>query len=209
MFEKKEEVPTIRLIELFHENNLYLNTRTVYFGGDTWNEDEVTSNTVAQVIKNLQILEYQSPGEKINLILNSCGGSWADGIGLYDMIRALKSPVIIIGIGKIYSMGSIIIQAGDYRVVTKHTTTLIHDGTDGYVGTPKSFEAWGNQSKITRQQSYQIYYEQMVKKNPKITLKKIEEMCSHDTILSAEETVNLGLADCIMEDVEKNVCFEQ
>lgn len=205
MFGKKDIEPTMRHMELFHEENLYLPTRTIYFGGNYYNEDEVDSVSVAQVIKNLHILEHQNPGEPIKLELNSCGGSWADGIALYDVIKSLQSPIIIVGLGKLWSMGSVILQAGDYRVLTKHSTVLIHDGSESYGGDPKSFEAWGEQSKVTRKQSYEIYYEQMVKKNPKITIKQIEQMCSHDTILSAEEAVNAGLADEIMENIQKNI----
>lgn len=204
MFDKKPHTkPTIRQMELFHEANLYIPTRTVYFGGDIFNEDEVTSMSVAQVIKNLQILEYQNPGEKITLVLNSCGGSWYAGIALYDVIKALKSPVIIIGVGQIFSMASIILQAGYKRVLTKYTTLMIHDGCDGYIGDPKAFEAWAKQSKITRKQSYEIYKERMIKKNQKITLKQIEKMCSFDYIMGAEEAVNVGLADTIMDYVTK------
>jgi len=204
IFEKKTNPdPAMGNIYSLHDINLYLPTRTIYFGGDTINEDEVNATTIAQTIKNLMVLEHQNPGEPIKLILNSCGGSWFDGIALYDMIKSLASPLIIIAMGKVFSMGSIILQAGDVRVVTKHTTMMIHDGSDGYGGSPKSFEAWGKNSKAVREQSYNIYYNQMVNKNPKITLKKIEQMCSHDTILNAEQCVEMGLADQQMEEVEK------
>lgn len=204
MFSKKQdETPWLRYMEFFQEANLYLPTRTVYFGGDTYHEDEVNSCTIGETIKNLQMLEHLSPGYRITLLLNSCGGSWDDGIALHDVIKALKSPVTVIGLGKVYSMGSIILQAGDTRVLTKHTTVLIHDGSEGFYGSPKSFEAWGERSKLTREQSYKIYFDQMVKVNPDITLEDIEQMCSHDTILTAEQAVELGLADEIMENVTK------
>jgi len=200
---KDKPQPTIRQMELFHDTNLYIPTRTVYFGGGVINEDIVDSVTIAQVIKNLQILEHRDQGESITLVLNSCGGSWEDGIALYDMIRALKSPVNILAMGKVYSMGSVILQAGDKRIMTKHTAMMIHDGLEGVEAPPKAFEAWGEWSKVTRKQMYEIYYEQMVKKSPDITLGEIESMCSHDTILSAKNAVDVGLADIIMEDVIK------
>jgi len=59
---------------------------------------------------------------------------------------------------------------------------MIHDGYDGFTGIPKSFESWGEESKFIRHRMYQIYYEKMKIANPKITLKKIEELCSHDRI---------------------------
>ena len=186
---------------MFHDSNLYIPTRTIYFGGTPYTADEVDAISIAQVIKNLQILEHQKIAH-ISLILNSCGGDWFSGVGLYDVINALKSKVTIIGIGQLFSMGSVIFQAGYKRVLTKHTTMLIHDGFDGFSGDPKSYENWAENSKEVRKQMYQIYYEQMKKKNNKITLKKIEEMCSHDKIINAEEAVKLGLADEIINPIK-------
>ena len=127
----------------FHEHNLFLPTRTIYFGGKDFNEDDdtVNSKTVAEVIKNLHILEHREIAP-ISILLNTCGGSWEDGMGIYDVIKSLKSKVSIIGIGKIYSMGSIILQAGYERVLTKNTYMLIHNGSDGFYGDAKNFERW-------------------------------------------------------------------
>ena len=189
----------------FHEHNLFLPTRTIYFGGKDWNEesDLVTSKTVSEVIKNLHILEYRETAP-ISIILNTVGGSWEDGIAVYDMIKSLKSPVTIIGMGKVYSMGSVILQAGKQRVMTYNTCMLIHDGFEGFVGDSKSFERWAEFSKSTREIMYKIYYERMKVKNKRITLKQIEELCSHDTIYTANDAIRIGLADNIIEGISKN-----
>ena len=189
-------------ISQFHNNNLYLPTRTIYFGGNDDTEvdstsDEVNSLTVAQIIRNLHILETKQIAP-ISLLLNTLGGSWEDGIAVYDLIQNLKSPVNILAIGKVYSMGSIIFQAGTKRILTSNTLMMIHDGTDGYIGDSKSFEAWAKNSKKVRETMYKIYYERIKEKKPRITLKDIEEMCSHDTIFTAKEAVKIGLADRIL-----------
>jgi len=189
----------------FHEHNLFLPTRTIYFGGKELQEEDdvVTSKTVAELIKNLHILEHREIAP-ISILLNTPGGSWEDGIAVYDLIKSLKSSVTIIGMGKVYSMGSIIIQSADYRILTKNTYMMIHDGYEGYIGDAKSFEKWANWSKLIRQQMYKIYHEKVKIKNPKITLKKIEELCSHDTIYSAQEAINMGLADEIIPGISEN-----
>jgi ATP-dependent Clp protease protease subunit len=186
---------------LFHETNLYIPTRTIYFGGvgvdSNTDNDEVNCRTVGQLIKNLHILETREIGP-ISLLLNTPGGSWEDGIAVYDLINNLKSEVTIIGMGKIWSMGSIIFQAGTKRILMPNSTIMIHDGHDGYVGDAKSFENWAMDSKRVRNIMYTIYYDRMKKRNPKITLKDIENMCAHDKILDAKESVEIGLADLIM-----------
>jgi ATP-dependent protease ClpP protease subunit len=99
-------------------------------------------------------------------------------------------------------MGSIIFQAGINRVLLPHTTMMIHDGTFGIYSDSKSSENWAEHSKITRKQMYEIYYERMKVKNPNITLKQIENMCSHDTIFTAEEAIENGLADELIQYVK-------
>jgi ATP-dependent Clp endopeptidase proteolytic subunit ClpP len=186
---------------IFHEMNLHLPTRTIYFGSvgvdSQTDSDEVNCRTVGQLIKNLHILETKEIGP-ITLLLNTPGGSWEDGTAVYDLIKNLKSEVTIIGMGKIWSMGSIIFQAGKKRVIMPNATIMVHDGSDGYIGDSKSFESWAKDSKRVRHVMYNIYFEQMKKKNTKITLKNIENMCSHDKIFTAEEAVKIGLADEIM-----------
>lgn len=198
-------------IEKFHADNLYLPTRTVYFGkiaNEIEDYDVVNCVTASQLIKNLHILDTISCAP-INLLLNTPGGSWDDGMAIYDVIRFINSPVYIIGMGKIYSMGSIIIQAGDKRLLMPNTLFMIHDGHDGYVGDAKSYEAWAEISKDIRMKMYEIYHQHMVKKDKRITIKHIEDMCSHDKILNAEQTVEIGLADEIMKIKPKKIYKER
>lgn len=201
----RNEVKKIDLhnVDLFHEVNLHIPSRTIYFGGSPHTLDEVDSISVSQVIKNLHLLEHIDPGSPITLHLNSCGGSWYDGIIIYDCIKALKSPVTIIGMGKCFSMGSIILQAGDVRVLTPHTYIMCHAGSEGFIGHPSDVQSWAKNGKDIMKEMCEIYYEQMVKKNPKITVKQIEKMFDHDTIFNAEDAVKLGLADIIMDYVTK------
>jgi len=49
---------------------------------------------------------------------------------------------------------------------------------------------------------YEIFYQQMKKKDKKITLKKIEDICSHDTIINAKKAVEIGLADEVIKGVK-------
>ena len=190
---------------VFHEMNLHLPTRTIYFGSvgvdSASDNDEVNCRTVGQLIKNLHILETKEVGP-ITLLLNTPGGDYNDGIAVYDLIKSLKSPITIIGMGKVFSMGSIILQAGEKRVLTKNTHVMIHDGNDGYMGDTKSFERWAEIAKLIRETMYQIYYERMKEKSKKITLKQIEDLCDHDTIYTAEEAVKIGLADEIITKIK-------
>ena len=191
----------LQQIETFHSDNLFLPTRTIYFGGvgvdAETDSDEVNCRTVAQVIKNLHILDNKSHSE-ITLLLNSPGGYWDDGIAVYDVIKNLKSKVIIIGMGKLYSMGSVIFQAGNTRLMYPNTRMMVHDGSDGYIGDAKSYENWAKDSKRVRETMYKIYYDHMKKKNKELKISDVEKLCEHDTILTSKECLKLGLTDGVL-----------
>lgn len=191
---------SISQIERFHLDNLYIPTRVIYFAGTekfTEQSDEVSVVSVAQLIKNIHILDSIN-SDPITLLLNTCGGEWESGIAVYDLIKTIKSKVYIIGLGKLYSMGSVIFQAGYKRYVYSHTQFLLHDGSEAFAGNSKSFERWAENSKKTREIMYQIYLEKMKKKDSKITVEKIEKICAFDSIFNAQEAVDMGLADKII-----------
>lgn len=188
--------------ELFHDKNLYLPSRTIYFGGQFDGEgDVITDRTVSQLIKNLHILEHRDKAP-ISILLNTVGGSWEDGIAVYDVIKSLQSIVNIIGLGKVYSMGSIIMQAGDNRLLMENTYMMIHDGYEGYEGDPKMIERWMDVSKAIRMKMYDIFWQKMKLKNKKLKFKDVEKACAIDTIYNAEEAVKVGLVDKIIKGIK-------
>ncbi len=134
--------------------------------------------------------------------MNNLGGSWYHGMAIYDAIRASNSHVYGICWGFACSMGSIIIQACDTRIVAPHCTFMIHDGFESLDGTYKSVKAWAKFATKLRKQMYEIYFTRMKTAKPRITIKKIEELCSHDTIFTAEEAVDQGLVDWVLETLE-------
>ena len=191
----------IEYVDNFHDYNVHVPGRIIYFGKESSDYgssvDEVDSDSAAQMIRNLLILDGINK-EEIAIYLNTCGGSWEDGMAIYDTIKAIESPVKIIGVGKIYSMGSVIMQAGIERIITPNAAFMIHDGTSGYVADSKSSEAWSEFSKDIRHIMYKIYFEKMSRAKPNITLKEIEDMCGHDRIFNAKEAVEYGLVDRIV-----------
>lgn len=134
--------------------------------------------------------------------MNNLGGDWFHGMSIYDAIRASTAHVYGICWGYAMSMGSIIIQACDSRIVSPNCTFMIHDGTEDLHGPCKSVEAWAKFAAKSRQRMYEIYFSRMKPAKTRITMKRIEELCSHDTIFTAEDAVNYGLADWILETLE-------
>jgi len=188
--------------ELFHSYNALVSNRTIYFGSeDADQEDEygVDYLSSAKIIKNLLFLDSINH-ENITIYWNAPGGCWFRGMAIYDTIMNLKSHVTMIGLGMIRSMGTIIMQACDARILTEYCGFMIHDGTEAADGDTRSFEAWGKYATYSRKQMYQIYLDGIRAKHPLFTLKKIEDMCSHDNILQPIEALELGLVDRVLQE---------
>jgi len=184
----------------FHDYGSLLPARIIYFGseGDVeGDENGVDYASTKKLIKNLLYLDNLSH-KLITLYWSSPGGDWHRGMAVYDIIKHIKSPIKFIGLGMVRSMGTIIIQACKYRYLTKHCDYMVHDGREQIVGESKTVENWAVYAKYTREQMYKIYLEQIKKKHKRFTLKQIEDMCTHDCIMTAEKAVKLGLADKII-----------
>jgi len=157
------------------------------------------SEFAIKAITHLNNIDRKKP---IFIHMNNLGGDYLHGMAIYDAIRASAAHIYGIGWGYSMSMGSIIFQACDSRIVAPHCAFMIHDGTEDLHGTCKSVEAWAKFAKKSRQRMYEIYFSRIKLAKPRITIKKIEELCSHDTIFTAEEAVDYGLADWVLESLQ-------
>ena len=130
------------------DHGLYIPTRTIYIGAVGESEDgadEVNHRLASRVIKSIHILEGNK--EPINVILNNPGGDEYHGLAIYDALRHTKCKVYISVFGHAMSMASIILQAGDKRLLSANATLMIHDGTIPMVNTDqeaKNGEKWAD-----------------------------------------------------------------
>lgn len=184
-------------LDRWFDYSVYAPKRLLYIGDG---DGEVDANMHELAIKGLLFLDSWSDAP-ITVHLNSMGGDWYHGMGIYDTIQALRSHVTIIVTGSAMSMGSLILQAADTRILSPHSCVMIHDGSEHLQADCKSVEAWAEQSKKTRKRMYEIYLERIRAKKPRFTMKQVEALCSHDTVLSAEQAIEYGLADQVLEKI--------
>jgi ATP-dependent Clp protease protease subunit len=151
-------------------------------------------------IKNLQLLDsLSSDGTRpIYVRLNCSGGDVLAAMAIYDAIASCVNKVIVHAHNAM-SMGSIILQAGDERILYPNATVMIHNGTVSRAGSPKTVENWQKYDKSMDIRHEDIYLGKIKEKKPRFTRKQLQDLLEHDTILSAKEAVDLGLADKVME----------
>lgn len=187
-------------IDKFHDYGLYLPTRTIHMSSEEYSLDDgesgVDGKMAERVVKNLYVLESINQ-EPITILMNNIGGDEYHGMAIYDAIKLCKSHVTIKVRGHAMSMGSIILQAADERIMAPSSRMMVHYGTWGYYGHAKTAQKWATEGQFQDAQMEKIYMERILEKDPTFSLTKLKKMCDHDTFMSAAEAVKLGLADKI------------
>lgn len=176
-----------------------LKDRIVFLQGEV--EEHMANHLVAQLL----LLDSQSKAP-ITMYVNSPGGSVTAGMAIYDVMQHIQSEVVTVVIGQACSMGSLLAQAGDKRYMTKHARHMIHrvsSGTRGTSGSVHVQELEFEDAKRHLDESKKlnkILTEIYVKHNTSDkTFDDLHETMKFDTFLSAEEAVEFGLVDEVVE----------
>lgn len=159
-------------IDKFFEYGIDVPNRTIYLGCASYDGYGDDGNGVdffmaERFIKALYILDKQAPnGDKpITIIANNPGGSWYHGMAIYGAIKACLNHVTIKMYGYAMSMGSVIPQAADERVIDPYCRFMIHYGYDGSASHSKIFSKHGDESKKVNHVMENIYLDRMLEKD--------------------------------------------
>jgi ATP-dependent Clp protease protease subunit len=167
-------------------------------------EDMMSNVIVAQML----YLESENPDKDINLYINSPGGAVTAGLAIYDTMQYIKCDIKTIVIGQACSMGSFLAQAGTpgKRIVLPESRTMIHRVSSGTPGTSGSVHVQELQFEDAKR-----HYEESQKVNKRLTelyvrhnsagktYEELFETMKFDTFLTAQEAVENGFADKVVE----------
>lgn len=191
-------------IDKFHDYSLYIPTRTIYMGSETIDdggESGVDAAMAARMIKNLAILDTLN-AEQINIIMNNPGGDVNHGLAIYDAIKACRSRVVITVFGHAMSMGSIILQAADERIMSENSSQMIHYGSMGVEKEAKTVYKIVDEFKRIDKWMEKMYMDKIHEKQPQFSASRLKGMLTNDSFLTPEQSVELGLADKILGQEE-------
>lgn len=179
------------------DEGISLDTRTIFFS------EEIDRESADSFIKRLHFLDNFKTGT-ITVRFGTEGGCVINGLRMYHALRSLKNHVRGIIDGECSSMGTVIIQGFDERLMLPDSFLMLHVGEQSISGHPKNNENWLNLYKHLDKRCYEIYLEkindkQKEKKKKKLTLKELQTMLEFDTIMLPEKVVSMGLADGILE----------
>ncbi|WP_275087105.1 ATP-dependent Clp endopeptidase proteolytic subunit ClpP [Limosilactobacillus caecicola] len=159
-------------------------------------EDDMANSIVAQLL----FLDAQDSTKDIYLYINSPGGVVTSGMAIYDTMNFIKADVQTIVIGMAASMASVLVSSGakGKRFGLPHSQVLIHQPSGGAQGQQTEIEIAATEILKTRKMINEILAD-----NSGQPIEKINQDTERDHYLTAQEAVDYGLLDGIMENKPK------
>ncbi|WP_297281552.1 ATP-dependent Clp endopeptidase proteolytic subunit ClpP [uncultured Anaerococcus sp.] len=167
-----------------------LKDRIIFLSGEV--NDQMSDIIIAQLL----FLESEDPDKDIQFYINSPGGVVTSGLAIYDTMNYIKPDVSTICIGQAASMGAVLLSSGakGKRFSLPNSNIMIHQPSGG---------AQGQASDIV------IQAEQIIKIKEKLNhilasntgqdLEKIEKDTDRDFAMTADEALEYGLIDQVIE----------
>ena len=182
-------------IEYIPITDLMLQRREIWLNG------EIDSSMADAVISQILYLDAEQPGKEITLYVDSDGGSVSAGLAIYDVMQAVQSSIRTVCIGMAASMAAVIFSAGNRREILRHGEVMIHDPL---VSGGISGSALTVQDKSQRLMQLRKILCGILAQHTGKTLKQIYTMTAKDTYFAAEDAVKYGLADTVVEKLERS-----
>ncbi len=158
-------------------------------------DDAMANSVIAQLL----FLDAQDPDKDIYLYINSPGGSVTAGLAMFDTMRFINADVQTIVIGMAASMGSVLLAAGDKgkRWALPNAEVMIHQPLGGAQGQATEIEIAAKHILQTREKLNQILSDASGQ-----PLEVIEKDTDRDNFMTAQQALDYGLIDGIMESAK-------
>jgi ATP-dependent Clp protease protease subunit len=154
-------------------------------------------DTVAAVVTaQLLFLESENPKREIAMYINSPGGIVTAGLGIYDTMQYIRSPVSTVCMGQAASMGSLLLAAGapGLRICLPNSRVMMHQPSGGFRGQASDIQRHAEDIIATKQRLNEIYV-----KHTRQPYEVIEKTLDRDHFMTAEEAKAFGVVDRVYE----------
>lgn len=148
------------------------------------------------VVKELQDLD----ADEIHVYINSTGGSVAEGLAIYNVLKSHHAKVYTYDSGFACSAASVVFMAGEERIMYSSSLFMIHNAWSYGEGNAAYFRKQAEDLDIITQASVKAYMEKVT-----ITEEEVKDMMDKETWLSAEKAKEYGFATKIYEEKTEEV----
>tara|TARA_B100000678_G_scaffold267147_1_gene252509 strand:- start:133 stop:744 length:612 start_codon:yes stop_codon:yes gene_type:complete len=156
----------------------------------------VNDNIASLVTAQFLFLESENPKKEIFFYINSPGGLVTSGLGIYDTMQYIKSPVSTLCIGQASSMGSFLLAAGEKgkRFSLPNSRIMVHQPSAGFQGQATDIQIHAKEILSLKERLNKIYSKHTGK-----SIKEISQALERDKFMTAEEAKGFGLIDSVVE----------
>jgi len=169
-----------------------LKDRIVFLGGQV---DDVSANLI---IAQMLFLSNEDTKSDIHFYINSPGGSITAGLAIYDTMQFLRCDVATYCVGQAASMGAVLMAGGKAgkRFLLANDRVLLHQPllSGQLIGPATDLDIEAQEIIRLRTRLYEI-----LAAHTGQTAEKVEKDCDRNLWLGAEEAVEYGLADRILQ----------
>ena len=160
-----------------------LKSRTVIVSG------EINKQLAEKVVRQLIMLEEES-SDTIRMFIDSPGGDADAGYAIFDMVRFVKAPVLMVGMGLVASAAALILLASprERRVGLPNSHYLIHQPMSGSRGVATEIEIHAREIEKLRAR-----INILIAAETGQPLDKVQKDTDRDYWMNAEEAVSYGL----------------
>lgn len=171
-----------------------LSDRIVFLG------EEVNDTTASLVVAQMLFLEAQDAEKDIQLYINSPGGSISAGFAIYDTMQFIKCDVAVTCIGLAASFGAFLLAGGTKgkRSALPNAEIMIHQPAihgNGVQGQASDIRIVSEHLQRSKQRLNRILAE-----NTGQSIERIAADTERDYYMSAQEALEYGIIDSIIEE---------
>ena len=171
-----------------------LKDRIIFLGSSI--NDEVANAIVAQLL----FLQSDDPKADVHLYINSPGGSVSSGMAIYDTMQFVDCDVATYCIGQCASMGAVLLTAGTQgkRHALPNSRIMIHQPLAGMQGTAEDIMIHAKEFRKIKERLNRILIQHTGR-----PLEEIEKDTDRDRFMSADEALDYGLIDRVIDHMEQ------
>jgi len=170
-----------------------LKDRIIFLG------NEVSDISASLIVAQLLFLESEDPDKDISLYINSPGGAITAGMAIYDTMNHVKCDISTICVGMAASMGAFLLAGGakGKRFALPNSEVMIHQPSGGARG-----QATDIQIHAERIIQIKKKLNEILAQNTGQSVEKVTAASERDNFLTAEEALEFGLIDKIINRKE-------
>ncbi len=159
-------------------------------------DDEVANSIVNQLL----YLNAKYPDRSVQMIINSPGGSVSAGYAIYDVMNYIKPPIETIALGQVASMAAFLLSSGTRgkRCALPNAEIMIHQPMGEASGQTTDIMIAAEHIKRTREGM-----ETILSRNTNKPIEQIHRDIERDKIMLANEALEYGLIDQIIQTIPK------